>query len=153
MDLTGWQTAAACGTVLAALGGLFFGVRAELRASRYRPTWEIYPGEQNGTMVAINRTGETALQVVLQKPEKSMRESVPAVPAGGDFHFTVRDDADAGEPHLFWVRPKTGRRYFQPVDAPRARSLAVRAGDTANAIRLAAAGPGQRGRKYRTPKL
>jgi hypothetical protein len=145
--------AAACGTVLAALGGLFFGIRAELRASRYRPFWEIYPDRDTGEMVAKNRTGETALEVVHQKPEKSMRESAAAVPIDGEFRLKVRDDGEEGAPHLFWVRPKTGQRYAQPIEAPRVRSLGARAGSAASAIRLAAAGPGQRGRKYRTPKL
>ena len=113
MNLSGWEIAGSFGTVAAALTGAVLGIKAEVRAHRYKPEWTIYADDATGRLVALNRTGEDATSVTVFTPGHVVDGHVQLVRDGETFSPEVTAYVD-GEPRIEWSRPKTARRYGMP---------------------------------------
>lgn len=106
-----WGWVAWTVSMVAALFGLYFGIRAEVRAG-YRPLWVLGPRHE-----VVNRTGEDAAGVlVFVQSESGERMTYRAVSVGPDEAVSFDATPYAGNRQVFivWFRPTTGRTYWWP---------------------------------------
>jgi hypothetical protein len=109
-----WGWAAWFVSTVAALFGLFFGIRAERRAA-YKPVWVVSPDHG-----VTNRTGEDAGNVlVFVQSMSGERTTYRAVSVAPDDTVSFMTSRLEGKVELFvvWVRPTTGRMYWWPRSA------------------------------------
>lgn len=112
MEWWGWAAWSISST--AAAFGLFFGIRAERRAS-YKPIWVVTPDHG-----LTNRTGEDAGNVrVFIQSRSGERSSHKAISVAPDETVSFMKSPVQGTIELFvvWVRPTTGRMYWWPRSA------------------------------------
>lgn len=114
MNWWGWATWGL--TTAIALGGLVLGIRAERRASRYKPHWS---GQSGNPIRMYNRTGEDAsnVQVVVGEGRRTQGRLVTSLVQPDEavtVHFISAQSAPDNVPwidHVRWVRTSTGRTY------------------------------------------
>lgn len=110
-----WGWAAWAVSTIAALFGLFFGIRAERRAS-YNPLWVLTQSQE-----VINRTGEDAGNVLVFVQSTTTGERTThragSVAPDGAASFATSHIQGAREIFVVWMRPTTNRMYWWPRSA------------------------------------
>lgn len=109
-----WGWAAWFVSTVAALFGLFFGIRAERRAA-YRPLWVLTANQE-----VINRTGEDARNVLVfvqSTTGERTTHQTGSVAADDAVSFATSHIQGKREVFVVWMRPTTNRMYWWPRSA------------------------------------
>lgn len=113
-----WEFPAWVVTTLVAAGGLLLGIRAELRASKYRPHWDVDDDRSAGAVSVTNRTGETAKNVaIVRHPagREELSKFFPIIADGETVQAAIPSSFDLGvlDPHIWirWDRATNGHTY------------------------------------------
>jgi len=103
-------------TSVTAVAGLVFGIRAERRASRYKPLWV---GASGNPIRYFNRTGEDAnnVRVTVGEGRRKLGNEVTwHVPNDGHVEVNFAHDSSIADDvpwikSVYWVRSSTGKSY------------------------------------------
>lgn len=112
-----WETIRWGGTSVIALGALTLGVRAEMRAARYKPTLVI-AREGDGFVTIVNTTGEAISDVSVISTDGPAVFNSPLMENEERKTFPVEGFIYGQQVTASWTRPLNGNRYQQLGPAP-----------------------------------